>query len=194
MATSLRTDTPRPSGAPTQEAPSVLAIVVTHRGRDWIRDCLVGLSTQTYSRLSVLVVDDASPDLRAPPHLRRIVKRHLQRLGSDRWGFLRTPRPLGFGGAINWALSRVRAEVGLLLFIHDDAAIDKTSVERMVARIMAEDDVAIVGPKVVSWDDEQRLEEVGMAIDRFGYPHKGLEKGEIDLGQHDTPNEVFYVT
>jgi hypothetical protein len=63
----------------------VLAIVVTHRGRRWIRECLTGLSSQTYGVLDVLVVDDASPDFREPPHLKRIVKRHLRR---RRWGFL----------------------------------------------------------------------------------------------------------
>lgn len=171
--------------------PSVLAVVVTHNGRDWIRDCLVGLNTQSYPLLDVLVVDDASPDSRAQPTLKRIAKRHLKR---RRWGYLRTPRPLGYGGAINWALSRVRTDADLLLFIHDDAALDAGSVERMVARMYQDDSTSIVGPKIVDWDDPDRLEEVGMAVDRFGYPYKGLEEHEIDLGQHDAAAEVFYVT
>jgi GT2 family glycosyltransferase len=171
--------------------PTVLAIVVTHDGRTWLRDCLVGLNMQSYLLLDVLVVDDASRDSRVQPTLKRIAKRHLRR---RRWGYLRTPRPLGFGGAINWALSRVRTNADFLLFIHDDAALERTSVELMVARMLAHDDTAIVGPKIVDWEDPSRLEEVGMAIDRFGYPYKGLEEQEIDLGQHDKSVEVFYVT
>lgn len=169
----------------------MLAIVVTHQGRAWLKDCLVALNAQTYADLDVLVVDDASPDHRQQPHLKRVVKRHLR---ARRWGFLRTRRPLGFGGAINWALSRVRTDADLLLFIHDDAALDPGSVERMVERMQRDETTAIVGPKIVAWDDSQALEEVGMAIDRFGYPYKGLERGEIDLGQHDSETEVFYVT
>ena len=171
--------------------PSVLAIVVTHDGRTWLRDCLVGLNIQSYPTLDVLVVDDASRDSREQPALKRVAKRHLKR---RRWGYLRTPRPLGYGGAINWALSRVRTDADLLLFIHDDAALTPESVERMVARMYQDETTSIVGPKIVSWDDEDRLEEVGMAVDRFGYPYKGLEEHEIDLGQHDTAAEVFYVT
>lgn len=171
--------------------PSVLAIVVTHQGRRWLKDCLVALCSQTYPFLDVLVVDDASPDWRDAPHLKRLVKRHLRR---RRWGFLRTRRPLGFGGAINWALSRVRTSADLLLFLHDDVVLDPSSVQRMVERMSREPNAGIVGPKIVSWDDPGRLEEVGMAVDRFGYPYKGLEVGEIDLGQHDHPTEVFYVT
>lgn len=182
-----RADTPAQDGL----LPSVLAIVVTHDGRTWLKDCLVGLNTQTYPTLDVLVVDDASRDSRVQPVLKRVAKRHLRR---RRWGYLRTPRPLGYGGAINWALSRVRTDADLLLFIHDDAALTPGSVERMVARMYQDETTSIVGPKIVSWDDEDRLEEVGMAVDRFGYPYKGLEEHEIDLGQHDTAAEVFYVT
>ena len=187
MSSSTRVD---PS-AVDERLPRVLAIVVTHRGRQWIRDCLVGLNTQTYPALDVLLVDDASPDHKEQPRLARIAKRHLKR---RRWGYLRTSRPLGFGGAINWALSRVRTDADLLLFIHDDAALAPDAVEQMIRRIVADDTTAIVGPKIVSWDNDSRLEEVGMAIDRFGYPYKGLEEGEIDLGQHDSTTEVFYVT
>jgi GT2 family glycosyltransferase len=178
-------------GEAATRAPSVLAVVATHNGRDWLRECLIALSNQTYPALDVLVVDDASQDHRGPPTLKRIAKRHLRR---RRWGYLRTPRPLGFGGAINWALGRIKTDADMLLFIHDDAVLDRRSVHRMVNRLRADDATAIVGPKIVSWEDSSRLEEVGMAADRFGYPYKGLEEGEIDLGQHDRSGEVFYVT
>ncbi|MDQ4025969.1 MAG: glycosyltransferase family 2 protein [Actinomycetota bacterium] len=192
MTTTARQTQPRPE-EPTVPAglPSVLAIVVTHSGKTWLRDCLVSLNLQTYPLLDILVVDDASPDARQQPALKRIAKRHLRR---RRWGHLRTPRPLGFGGAINWALGRIRTDADLLLFVHDDAALTENSVERMVARVLADATTAIVGPKIVAWDDPDRLEEIGMATDRFGYPYKGLDEGEIDLGQHDASHEVFYVT
>jgi GT2 family glycosyltransferase len=191
MSTAIGREPTRARAAPSVPEPRVLAIVVTHRGRPWLRACLTALNTQSYSRLDVLVVDDASPEWRRPPHLKRVVKRHL---GRRRWGFLRTRRSMGFGGAINWAMSRVRTDAELLLFVHDDVVLERRSVEHMVARALLDDAIAIVGPKIVAWDDPTQLEEVGMAIDRFGYPYKGLEKGEIDLGQHDHPSEVFYVT
>jgi GT2 family glycosyltransferase len=186
-AESTRLDTPRPRSG----APKVLAIIVTHDGRRWLKKCLASLNVQSYPNLDVLVVDDASPKREGDSELRRVAKRHL---GRRRWAFLRTPRSLGFGGAINWALGRVRTEASLLMFVHDDAALDRRSVERMVARIYADESTAVVGPKIVSWDHPDILEEVGMATDKFGYPYKGLEDGEIDLRQHDAPVEVFYVT
>ncbi len=174
------------------DQPTVLAVVVTHNGREWLKESLVGLAGQSYKLLDVLVVDDATHDSRQRPQIRRIAKRHLQ--GSRRWGYLRTPRALGYGGAINWAMSRVRTDADLLLFLHDDAALDKHAVEHMVARMEASESTAIVGPKIMAWDDPRKLEEIGMLTDRFGYPYKGLEEDEIDSGQHDSVSEVFYVT
>lgn len=190
MAQVIQTEPTRREREPSQ-LPSVLAIVVTHDGRVWLKESLRSLNLQTYPFLDVLVVDDASPEVEGTPALKRIAKRHLQR---RRWGFLKTPRSLGFGGAINWAMSRVRVNADLLLFVHDDAALTEDSVDRMVARLTADENTAIVGPKIVSWDDPTRLEEVGWAADRFGYPYKGLEEGEIDSGQHDVSQEVFYVS
>ena len=189
--TQTRTASARPATEIPPGSPSVLAVVVTHNGREWLRETLIGLANQSYPLLDVLVVDDASADHRRPPALKRLAKRHLRR---RRWGFLRTPRPLGFGAAANWALSRVRTDADLLLFVHDDAELEPQSVERMVGRLEAEPETAIVGPKIVNWDDPEILEEVGMAADRFGYPYKGLDEGEIDSGQHDRASEVFYVT
>ena len=188
MATGVKTPEEEARGT---SAPSVLAIIVTHDGREWFKDSLVALANQTYPVVDVLVLDDASSDSRKQPHLKRVAKRHLRR---RRWGYLRTPRPLGYGGAINWALSRVRSDADLLLFLHDDTALEPDAVAKMVARISGDETTAIVGPKLVAWDDPQRLEEVGMAADRFGFPYKGLEEGEIDLGQHDRASGVFYVT
>ena len=173
------------------ELPRILAILVTHGGRRWLTESLVALAGQTYPHLDVLVVDDASEVEPGRSALKRVAKRHLRR---RRWAYLRTPRSLGFGGAINWALSRVKVKAQLLLFLHDDAELTPDSVEKMVGRMLDNEETAIVGPKIVAWDDPSKLEEVGMAADRFGYPYKGLEADEIDLGQHDVSQEVFFVT
>lgn len=181
----------QPGSEARTRPPRVLAIVVTHRGKEWVRECLVSLARQEYPILDVLVIDDASPDSRQQPVLRRIVKRHMK---GRVWGYVRTPRPLGYGGAINWALSRVRTSADLLLFLHDDVKLEDGAVTAMVRRIASDPEIAIVGPKVVGYDDPMRLEEVGMHADLLGYPYKGLEEGEIDLGQRDSTSETFYVT
>ena len=46
----------------------------------------------------------------------------------------------------------------------------------MVDRLIEEADTAIVGPKIVAWDDPTRLEEVGMAADRSDTRTRVLRK------------------
>ncbi|MBA3432088.1 MAG: glycosyltransferase, partial [Actinobacteria bacterium] len=169
----------------------VLVVVITHNGRRWLTDCLVALDGQTHSDLEVLVVDDHSE---IPPDrstVSRVAKRHLKR---TRHRVMRTSKALGFGGAANWGLSGLWTDAEFLLFLHDDACLDASAIERMVGRLRADERIGIVGPKVVAWDDPGRLEEVGLATDRLGHPYRGLEEGERDSGQHDFPRRVFYVT
>ena len=177
----------------------VLAIVVTRNGRAWLKDSLVALNTQSYPLIDVVVVDDCSDEDDDAPPLRRVAKRHLAR---RRHTTLRTPRTLGFGAAINWALSQTTTDAELLLLVHDDACLEPNSVEAMVERMYRGPEnpsreggrTAIVGPKLVAWDDPGRLEEVGLGADRFGYPYSGLEEGERDFGQRDDSREVFHVS
>ena len=46
-------------------------------------------------------------------------------------------------------------------------------------------------PKLVSWDDPDRLLHVGMAVDKGGAVVDRVEPGEVDHGQHDAVRDVF---
>lgn len=179
------------SGSLAPRQPAVLAVVVTHDGRRWLEDCLRSLEGQTYPVLDVVVVDDSSSECSGEATLRSVAGRTLAR---RRHTVLRTPSPFGFGGAVNWVLDRLRPDAELLLFVHDDVDLDPDSVEHMVRRMSLDPGTAIVGPKVVAWDEPDLLEEVGWSTDRFGHGYHGLEEGERDSGQRDLAREVFHVT
>lgn len=180
-----------PSISLASRRPAVLAVVVTHDGRKWLGDCLRSLNGQTYPVMDVVVVDDSSPATPGETPLDDVAGAAL---GRRRHTVLRTPGPFGFGGAVNWALDRLRSHAELLLFVHDDVALDPDSVEHLVRRMCLDPGTAIVGPKVVAWDEPDLLEEVGWSTDRFGHGYHGLEEGERDSGQRDLAREVFHVT
>ena len=54
--------TPSATEAPTQRVPSVLVVLIVHDAADWLRESLSALAAQTYPRLAVLAVDNASTD------------------------------------------------------------------------------------------------------------------------------------
>jgi GT2 family glycosyltransferase len=169
----------------TLRAPSVLVVLVTKDGAGWLRQCLLGLSRQTHPRIGVVAVDngsaDGSFDLLASA------------LGPDR--VIRMERNRGFAAGVAEALrSPIAPEADYLLLLHDDTVLAPDAVSRLVEAAERIEGAAVVGPKVLDWEQPGLLREIGMSTDRFGYPYSPLEEGEIDQGQYDRVREVMFVS
>ncbi len=184
-----QTPDPGPALAPSLGTPTVLVVLVAHDAAAWIGDCLRALAAQTYPRMGVLAVDNASGD-----GTRAILE---QSLGAGR--VLALDENRGVAGAVQAALARApaAAEADYLLITHDDTAMDPDCVTRLVEAaigIQGIERVGVVGPKVVDWFEPRLLREVGRSTDRFGHPYTPLQDGEIDQGQFDRVLEVMYVS
>jgi GT2 family glycosyltransferase len=167
--------------APT--GPRVLAVLVVTDGRAWLPDVLTALEAQTYDNLDVVAVDNGSTD-----GSRDIV---LGRLSHDR--VLVAERDIGFGAAVAMALD-ARRDHDLVLLVHDDLALAPDAVEHLVAALTADPRLAIVGCKLVDWDDPGRLQSVGWSVDITGRADMGLEPDERDQGQRDEPRRPLVVS
>jgi GT2 family glycosyltransferase len=174
-----------PSAAP-ERAPSVLVVLAVRDAAEWLRECLQALAVQTYPRLGVLAIDDASTDGSHEILVQALgdgrVIRHEERLGLSRSFHDGVAHPVA-GGA------------DFVLLLHDDAALDPEAVTRLVEATTLEgaERVGIVGAKVVDWDHPRRLRDVGRSADRFGHPYSPLQEEEIDQGQFDRVLEVLSV-
>lgn len=183
MSTEL---TAEPPATPTTTAtPRVLAVVVTHDGAEWVLGALRTLSAQRYPAIDVIAVDNGSTDGTADM-LRA-------RLGEDR--LIALPRNEGFGRAVAAA---VRSDLGqqadYVLLVHDDMALMPDAVQWLVGAMEADHSLAIVGPKLREWEEEPLLQQVGMATNALGRADSGLDRGELDQGQHDHRGDVLYVS
>ena len=76
------------------------------------------------------------------------------------------------------------------LLCHDDVALFPDAVHLMVEEAFRSN-AGIVSPKVVSWDDPERLVHVGMTVDKGGSVVERVQPNEIDHGQHDAVRDVF---
>src|SRR6187455_1271637 len=162
-------------------APPVVAVVVT-TGGPWLDAAVASLAAQDYPGLSVLVLDnagDVDPTARIATEMPTAYVRRL-------------PENVGFAAAANEALGTVEGAT-FLVFCHDDVALDPDAVRVMVEEAYRSN-AAIVGPKLVEYDDAGVLVEVGMAIDHYGVPFSAIEPGEIDQEQHDGVRDVFFVS
>ena len=180
------------TGSPTStaasgRAPSVLVVLVARDAAGWLRECLTALAAQTYPRVGVVAIDDASGD-----DSREIL---TAALGEKR--VIGLSERLGLAGAIDAALELpVAAEADYILLVHDDAALDPDVVMRLIETAVGigVERVGVVGAKIVDWDEPRMLRDVGRSADRFGHPYTPLQSGEIDQGQFDRVLEVLCVS
>src|SRR5438093_2116959 len=160
----------------------VLAILVATNGEEWLPEAIRSLQVQTHERLGVIAVENACTD-------------NSGVLLSRAFGgnAIALERRVGYGRACAAAL-KVAAErqtdAEAFLLVHDDAALDPTALEAMVAALAFDESIGVVGAKLVEWDDPSRLQEIGMATDRYGRLFGDLERGELDHGQHHGPPEA----
>ncbi|RMH76348.1 MAG: glycosyltransferase family 2 protein [Actinomyces sp.] len=173
----------RPAGstAPRAARPSVVLVIVAHEPGEWFTETLESIAAQTYPRTSVVVVD-AAGDPGLPGRVAAVLPGASVIDASD---------TVGFSAAADAVLETDLAPA-FFCVCHDDVALDPDAVEVLVAEALRSN-AAVVGPKIVDWDDPERLQHVGLVVDRFATAGEVVEPGERDQEQHDRVTDVFAV-
>ena len=166
---------------PQSSAPPVVAVLVAHDPGDWFEEALRGLRAQDYPQLGTLVVDTGlnSVEERVAAILPGAA---VTRVSSD----------LGYGAAANSVRGLVQG-AAFHLFLHDDVALAPDALRIMVEEALRSN-AGIVGPKLVDWNDPERIRSIGGSIDAIGVLSPFAEPGELDQEQHDRVRDAFVVS
>ncbi len=104
----------------------------------------------------------------------------------------------GFTGGYNKGLEKIDAKYFLLL--NSDIEVPKGWLQPLEELMDNNSNIAICGPKLLSYDNKNMFEYAGAAggyLDRFAYPFcKGriFETCEEDKGQYDTISDCFWIS
>ncbi len=161
-------------------APPVVAVVVAHDPGPWFDETLASLAAQDYAELSVLVLDAAGLGEDLAARVAAVLPSAYVR---------RFERNRGFGATADEVQAMVDG-ADYYLFCHDDVALYEDAVHLLVEEAFRSN-AGVVSPKVVSWDDPERLVHVGMVVDKGGSVVDRVQPNEIDHGQHDAVRDVF---
>ncbi|HEY6463449.1 MAG TPA: glycosyltransferase family 2 protein, partial [Polyangiaceae bacterium] len=159
--------------------PPVVAVVVAHDPGPWFEESLASLVDEEYPSLSILVVDVASTPPLAPRVAAVAPEVFIHRLEENR----------GFGPSANVVTRLVEGSTHYL-FCHDDVMLDPGCLRRLVEEAFRQN-AGIVAPKLVDYDQPDRILQLGLGVDRFGAPVRRVERREFDQSQHDEVREVF---
>jgi GT2 family glycosyltransferase len=160
-------------------APPVVAVIVAHDPGHWFDETLASFASQDYAELSVLVLDGASADDLTARVAASLPTAYVRRFEENQ----------GYGATSNEVRTMVDG-ASYFLFCHDDVALFPDTVHLLVEEAFRSN-AGIVSPKVVSWDDPDRLVHVGMTVDKGGSVTDRVQPNEIDHGQHDAVRDVF---
>ena len=169
------------SGAAAPAYPLVTVCVVAHNPGAWFEEVLRSLLGQDYPSLDVVIVDAASEEPVAARVHEIIPEATVVPLLANQ----------GFAKNANTILDHP----GLgpyLLICHDDVALAPDCIRRLIEETLRSN-AGVVGPKLLDWDDPNRILHVGLGADKTGLVSDLAEPGEYDQEQHDAVRDVFAV-
>ena len=173
------------STAASNAQPQVTAILVVHDGATWLPKVVAAIASQSITPDKTIAVDTGSED------------GSTKLLSSARIKYLSIGRGEGFGTAVAEAVSTLppcESEDEWIWLLHDDSAPEEYALERLLESVADRPNVAMVGPKILGWNDRKHLLEAGISIARNGARWTGLEEYEYDQGQHDGIHEALSVS
>ena len=105
----------------------------------------------------------------------------------------------GFGAAVKAGLAELprRPESDpsseWIWLLHDDSAPAPTALEELLLAVERAPSVTIAGTKQVQWDNDRRLVDVGISINRWAERLTMVDADELDQGQYDSRSDIFAV-
>jgi len=175
----------------------VTAVIVAHDGAAWLPRVMEALAQQTRPVQRVVAVDTGSGD--------RSGAMLTQAFG--RTAVFGMERTAGYGAAVAKALRHRAANANIppsggpgedrtewIWLLHDDSEPAPDALARLLAGAREAPAAAVLGPKIMDWNDRDVLLEAGTTIDRAGRRITGIEPREVDQGQHDGDRDVLAVS
>jgi GT2 family glycosyltransferase len=154
-------------------------IVLNWNGEALIAECVDSLLAQTYLRLEILVVDNASTD--------RSVSLIRERYG-EKVCLIVNPANLGFAAGNNVGIAASRG--AYVLLINNDAVAEPGWVEALVREAEADPCVGMCASKIVTHDDPGVIDSVGLLLFRDGLG-RGRGRLQRDVGDFNKPEDVL---
>ena len=142
-------------------SPLVYVIVVNYNGAKYLQTCLSSIEQQTYPNYETIVIDNASTD-----NSEEYIRQYFPKIT-----LIQAERNLGFARGNNLAIkSALDQKADYVFLVNNDTELESDLIEQLIKTAERDPSVGIVSPVVFDLKNKNSLQEMGMAIDKFGYP------------------------
>ena len=162
--------------------PRVTAVLVVRHGGDHLQRTLDAIRSQDRVPDALLVVL-AQPDAAA--------REQVAAATPDR--IVELQEPLSFGEALRAGervLEAPSSDADALWLLAEDTEPQPGALMRLMATLETSKSVAVAGPKLMEWDEPDRIAGLGRTMTRFGRSVP-VVADELDQGQHDRLSDVL---
>jgi len=143
------------------KAPLVFVIVCNFNGMDYLGSCLASLENQTYSNYEIVVFDNASSDNSVQFIQHKFPKVFL----------IESQVNLGFAEGNNLAIEfALNKKADYVFLVNNDTESEKDLIEKLVSTAEIDSSIGVIAPSIYDLQNRSNLQELGMAIDKFGFP------------------------
>lgn len=161
------------------KTPSVTVQILNYNGIRYLRDCLDSVLATDYNDFDVIVIDNASTDGSV-----EFVKKNYPQVK-----LVENKKNYGFASALNKNSDALRSEY--IAFLNNDVVVESNWLGILVDYMEKSRMVAAANPKILFLQDRKEVNSAGGNCDIYGVGwNRG--NGEIDSGQYDRVEEVFY--
>ncbi len=163
-------------------------VILNWNGEHHLRKFLPSVVTHTPQWVDIVVADNGSTDGSV-----RLLHDDFSRVKV-----VELTQNYGFAEGYNRALETLPNDYFILL--NSDVEVSEGWCEPLIEELENNIDMGAVAPKIRSYEHRDEFEYAGAAggyIDLLGYPFcrgRILNSLELDKGQYDTPQEVFWVS
>jgi GT2 family glycosyltransferase len=159
----------------------VSVIILNYNGKEYIEECIDSILRQTCKDRKIIVVDNGSTDGSL-----EIIKEKF----ADRIRLIENKDNLGFAEGNNIGISSSTGSYIALL--NNDAVADDNWLSELVdAARKSDSNFGMWASKILFYDDHKIIDTAGHLIYPDGL-NRGRGKGEVDKGQYDKVEEVFF--
>ncbi len=163
--------------------PKVGVVILNHNGKLLAEQCIRSVLSSAYPEKEIIFVDNASTD-GSLDHVRSLFPVVHRLANADNLG-IAAGRNRGFVEAI-------RRGADYVLSLDNDARIDPTLIDALIAAVESDRSIGVVGPKTYMDDGSGRLQCAGGEITYTQNVCCERGREEMDRGQYDRSEDVDY--